>query len=222
MVSTLKVNKIQIPNSDSDVISLDASTGNITVPKPVTFSGTVTGTAMVKLLETDVTSSVSELVIDGTYINETYETYFISLSGAGSADGYRVHCQFYTSATQSGNGTIASGSHHGHGTHSMQDTGVSNSDTDTECRLTNSTIGNNTGEGYLLWGYLLGANRTDVPVQFMGQKTTFYTNGSQEACNFVGGMVTPGTYGAYYCRGIRLYHNSGTIETAKFKLYGIS
>ena len=222
MVSTLKVTKIQIPNSDSDVISLDASSGNITVPKPVTFSGTVTGTAMVKLLETDVTSSTSEIVIDGTYINETYETYFISLSGAGSYDGYRVHCQFYTSATQSGNGTIASGSNHGHGSHSMQDTGTHNSDTDTECRLTNSTIGNNTGEGYLLWGYLLGANRTDVPVQFMGQKTTFYTNGAQEACNFVGGMVTPGTYGAYYCRGIRLYHSSGTIETAKLKLYGIS
>ena len=33
MVSTLKVNKIQIPNSDSDVISLDASSGNITIPK---------------------------------------------------------------------------------------------------------------------------------------------------------------------------------------------
>jgi|TARA_B100000242_G_scaffold1123_1_gene728 hypothetical protein len=216
VVSTLKVTNIQIPNSDSDVISLDASTGNIAFNKPVT------GTAMVKLLETDVTSSASEIIIDGTYINETYETYFISWSGAGSYDGYRLRCQFYTSATQSGNGTIASGSHHGHGSHSMQDTGVHNTNTDTQCRLTNSTIGNNTGEGYVLWGYLLGANRTDVPVQFMGQQTTFYTDGQQEACNFVGGMVTPGTYGAYYCRGIRLYHSSGTIETAKLKLYGIS
>ena len=36
MVSTLKVTKIQIPNSDSDVISLDASTGNITFNKTVT------------------------------------------------------------------------------------------------------------------------------------------------------------------------------------------
>ena len=33
MVSTLKVTKIQIPNSDSDVISLDASSGNITLNK---------------------------------------------------------------------------------------------------------------------------------------------------------------------------------------------
>ena len=70
MVSTLKVTKIQTPNSDSDVISLDASTGNITVPKPVTFSGTVTGTAMVKLLDADITN-VAEYIIDSTYINST-------------------------------------------------------------------------------------------------------------------------------------------------------
>ena len=42
MVSTLKLTKIQIPNSDSDVISLDASTGNISLNK--TLGGTsVTG-----------------------------------------------------------------------------------------------------------------------------------------------------------------------------------
>ena len=35
MVSTLKVNKIQIPNSDSDIISLDATTGNITINKVI-------------------------------------------------------------------------------------------------------------------------------------------------------------------------------------------
>lgn len=39
MVSTLKVNKIQIPNSDSDIISLDASTGNITLAAGKTLTG---------------------------------------------------------------------------------------------------------------------------------------------------------------------------------------
>ena len=38
MVSTLKLTKIQIPNSDSDVISLDASSGNVTLNK--TLGGT--------------------------------------------------------------------------------------------------------------------------------------------------------------------------------------
>jgi len=35
VVSTLKLTKIQIPNSDSDVISLDASSGNITINKVI-------------------------------------------------------------------------------------------------------------------------------------------------------------------------------------------
>ena len=74
MVSTLKLTKIQIPNSDSDVISLDASSGNITVPKPISFSGNVTGTAMVKLLDADI-SSVAEYVINSTYINSTYDNF---------------------------------------------------------------------------------------------------------------------------------------------------
>ena len=44
MASTLKVTKIQTPNSDSDVMSLDASSGNVTFHKPVT------GTALQKYL----------------------------------------------------------------------------------------------------------------------------------------------------------------------------
>ena len=65
MVSTLKVNKIQIPNSDSDVISLDASTGNITIPKSVTFSGSVTGAGPVERISTgNAGSAVSTLEID--------------------------------------------------------------------------------------------------------------------------------------------------------------
>ena len=63
MVSTLKVNKIQIPNSDSDVISLDATTGNIAFNKPVT------GTAMVKVADLDFAEGVTHVEIDSTHIN---------------------------------------------------------------------------------------------------------------------------------------------------------
>ena len=71
MVSTLKLTKIQIPNSDSDVISLDASTGNITFNKTlggtsitVQGEGTATtnlqgGLAKVYLLHNDGTTMTS-------------------------------------------------------------------------------------------------------------------------------------------------------------------
>ena len=60
MVSTLKLTKIQIPNSDSDVISLDASSGNITVPKPVTFSETLGGTSITVQGENTATTNLQQ------------------------------------------------------------------------------------------------------------------------------------------------------------------
>ena len=66
MVSTLKLTKIQIPNSDSDVISLDASSGNITVPKPISFSGTVIGdnNHFVKLAHQNISANTTEVIFD--------------------------------------------------------------------------------------------------------------------------------------------------------------
>jgi len=60
VVSTLKLTKIQIPNSDSDVISLDASNGNITVPKSVTFNGTLGGTSITVQGEGTATTNLQQ------------------------------------------------------------------------------------------------------------------------------------------------------------------
>ena len=42
MVSTLKLTKIQIPNSDSDVLSFNSSTGIMTFHKDIKGEGTAT------------------------------------------------------------------------------------------------------------------------------------------------------------------------------------
>ena len=56
MASILKVDKIRGTGLDSDTISLDGS-GNITMPKNVTFNGTVTGdnASMVKVASSSAT-----------------------------------------------------------------------------------------------------------------------------------------------------------------------
>ena len=59
MVSTLKLTKIQIPNSDSDVISLDASTGNITLNK------TLGGTSVTIQGEGTATTNLQQGLIKG-------------------------------------------------------------------------------------------------------------------------------------------------------------
>ena len=60
MVSTLKLTKIQIPNSDSDVISLDASSGNITIPKNITASGTLGGNSITVQGEGSATTNLQQ------------------------------------------------------------------------------------------------------------------------------------------------------------------
>ena len=75
MVSTLKLTKIQIPNSDSDVISLDASTGNITLNK--TLGGTsVTvqgeGTATTNLQQGLCKCFANLDMTDGTQVQNSF------------------------------------------------------------------------------------------------------------------------------------------------------
>ena len=74
MVSTLKVNKIQIPNSDSDVISLDASTGNIT------FNKTISGSGYDLLANVYSASTVTSTEIT---LPTGYDSYYLQLTALG-------------------------------------------------------------------------------------------------------------------------------------------
>ena len=71
MASILKVDKIRGTGLDSDTISLDGS-GNITIPKNVTFSGTVSGGAGgYKLLGRSTWSSGVSVVAFADIIDST-------------------------------------------------------------------------------------------------------------------------------------------------------
>ena len=78
MVSTLKLTKIQVPNSDSDVISLDASTGNITLNK------TLGGTSVTIQGEGTATTNLQQglakawLTLDGTGTIATADSFNIA------------------------------------------------------------------------------------------------------------------------------------------------
>ena len=74
MVSTLKVNKIQIPNSDSDVISLDATTGNITFNKTISGSGY----DLLANVYSDSTVRSTEIALP-----TGYDSYYLQLTALG-------------------------------------------------------------------------------------------------------------------------------------------
>ena len=65
MASILKVDKIRGTGLDSDTISLDGS-GNITIPKNVTFTGTTTGTSPIDIIANSTTavSGAANIEID--------------------------------------------------------------------------------------------------------------------------------------------------------------
>ena len=105
MVSTLKVNKIQIPNSDSDVISLDASTGNIAFNKPVT------GTAVVKLLGDSWSSPVGQYDITSSTLTSTYDNYLVVWRITPSTDNITLYGRF---STDGGSSFISSSSYYAH------------------------------------------------------------------------------------------------------------
>lgn len=214
MVSTLKVTKIQVPNSDSDVISLDASSGNITVPKPVTFSGTVTGTAMVKLLDATISSSVSYYDIDSTYINSTYDDYFLMWRLSPTVDNRNLQIRFNQG------GSVDTGNNYGVETYNMvANTGVSSNAT-SAITIAQSGVGNATGEhtsGYL---YLRDVNDTVVTTTVNGQYNIITNTGNPTGGNISGGQVLGARTNAV--TGIRLLFNSDDIASdGVIKLYGV-
>ena len=215
MVSTLKLTKIQIPNSDSDVISLDASTGN------VTFHKTVTGTAMTKILDEAVSSSGGNYDINSTYINSTYDAYKIIYNVKPDTDGVDLRVQFFMTTNASGDaGNIISGNNYAYQNAGMANATYAQNNTSSYATIGHTTIGNATGEGINIVGTLMNVNDTTMLTALTGTGSLVLTNGAHQGFSFHAGMATPATYASYYCRGIRFYMGGGQ-HTGRVKLFGI-
>lgn len=222
MVSTLKVNKIQIPNSDSDIISLDASSGNITIPKNITFSGTVTGdnNGMTKLLDVSI-SNVAEYVIDSTYINSTYDHYRLYITLRPATDGAECISRLYVDTSASGSGSLPGGNIYGYENAAMSSSTYNNNNTSSYGVVAITTIGNAGGEGIGMALDLLNVNDTTINGGIVGKAYTYNSSGLHGASDMAWAMALPGTYGSYYIRGFQILFGSGNIANGTVKLYGI-
>ncbi len=218
MVSTLKVNKIQIPNSDSDVISLDAASGNITIPKNVTFSGSVTGAgSMVKLLDATISSAVSEYVIDSTYFNSTYDTYFIDFFMKPASDGVYLYSRAYVGGVEQG----PSGNYYANEKSALSSSTYGNANASQIWMEYNiASCGNDTGEGNTFSGYIQNVNNTTLPCQITGFSHSFSTGALHNAQCCSGTFLPANT--ASVMNGMKIYYNSGNIASGRVRLYGIT
>ena len=216
MVSTLKVTKIQIPNSDSDVISLDASSGNITVPKPIAFSGTVTGTAMVKVADLDFAEGVTNVEIDSTHINSTYDSYRIQYRFKPATDNVHLRLRIFVG------GVIQTGTIYAYEGH-QSGGGAINSNGDSYFRLNTGSVGGAGAakeEGLMGHIEMLNVNNTFLPLSYGGSSNHMNTSGNHVG-NEITGFLIKGQE-ATVANGLRFYWSSGNFDGGNVKIYGIS
>ena len=215
MVSTLKVTKIQIPNSDSDVISLDASSGNITIPKNVTFSGTVAGdnNGMV-LLQTVTASDVATLTVgNSSLFTTTYKVYQIHVINVHPAtDSVEFRCRM------SKGGSIISADYEYSRTQSIHSSSFTNrgNNSDDHVNLAES-LGNASDESHNMVLTLYNPAETTFK-----KLVNFTSAGMDLSPNMARNHGVFGHEGnSAAIDGIQFFYSSGNISTGTFKLYGI-
>ena len=211
MVSTLKVNKIQIPNSDSDVISLDASTGNIAFNKPVT------GTAIVKVADLDFADGVTNCDVTSTHINSTYDSYKIKFRFKTTTDNRDLRLNVFV------NDELPSGSIYCYAGAAQDGNAYVSSNGQTYIRMANSNVGNDTGEGIMGEIDLYNVNNTFLSFAIHGFENHFNTSGNHTATSLTGGLIK--TQASTVVNGLRFYwSSSGTFAGSgnNIKVYGIN
>jgi len=193
------------------------------------FTGTVSGTALVKLLEDDISTSDGTYVVNNTYINSTYDNYLIQYEvQTCTTDDVQMQVKYYVTTTASGDvGSLLTGTNYSYGTTRLG----ADSSTSTHRSLNTASsgygvigyteIGNSTGEGMQFTGTLQNVNSTNNVASFHGTGTLVKDNGNHHGFDFWVGVGTPSTYGAYYVRGM-LFQLSGGQHTGKFRLYGFN
>ena len=206
--------------SDTDAISI--SSGGV-----VNFTQSPTGGPLVKLVDQAISTSDGTFVVNNSFINSTYDSYlFLYEIHTSTEDERQLQVKFYLTTTASGDaGSIILGNHHSYGNSQLgmnSSTAAYRSQNYTSSYgvIGTDEIGNTTGEGGAFHGILQNVNTTDAPVAFNGQGSFSDEDANHKAFTFHVGM-DPGTYSAYYCRGI-LFQLSGGQHTGKFKLYGFN
>ena len=176
------------------------------------FTGTVTGTkGMTLLLDATISSAVSEYDISSTYINSTYDTYFLDASILPATDN--VIPQLFPMV---GGSVLSSGvsyATYGHESGTMRGHNFTN------IRLSYSHSGNADGEFAIVNGFLQNVNSTTIPFAFSGYSNMFATDGLHEGLS-LSGALDPANR-ASVVNGIRLNFSSGNIASGTVKLYGI-
>ena len=171
------------------------------------------------LLNADVSVAVASYTISSTYINSTYDEYFMYFDVLPADDntilfvkavvgGSVVTATDLAYESQRIGGSYASG-------------GVNNNSTNTFAYITTAGMGNGTGQGCAGYFHLQNVNSTTRPAGIHGMSYWSYYDGEMANGTVFSGMFQSAQY-AQVMNGLNFILDGGDIATANFKLYGMN
>tara|TARA_R100000005_G_C4876771_1_gene130411 strand:- start:56 stop:622 length:567 start_codon:yes stop_codon:yes gene_type:complete len=165
------------------------------------------------LLSATISSAASEYDIDSTYINSTYDDYFVRFSFIPATNNVDLEFRVFVG------GSIQTGNIYGFEIGAMSSSTYEGSNATDNGRFNVTNIGNASGEGITGHFHMHNINNTDLPFTMMGQSTQYNTSALPNANHFSSHLIPANK--ADVVNGIRFYFSSGDIASGSVKLYGI-
>ena len=181
----------------------------------VTFSQSPVGTGLTLLLDATISSAVAQYDISSTYINGTYNSYYLEASLLPATDNVYLNSQVFVG------GTVQTGSIYGNEVQRVGGSyGGANSNGSTSLIQANSAqIGNAAGEGITISMQMQNANSTTRAFCVSGISNWYFTDGNHNASTFAGALIVANR--ANVVNGLRLMMSSGNIASGTVTLYGL-
>ena len=176
------------------------------------FSGTVSGSGMNLLLDSTFTSSGGNIDISSTYINSTYDDYYLLFNLDPDTDAQNLRMRVFVG------GSEQTGEIYAYEAALISGNEYANDNDTSSFKLNTHTVGNAVGEG--ISGQLLFQNVNDTSHSFCYSGfTNFFNTSGNHNSNAVGGSLIPANR-ASVVNGLRISMNSGN-SAGDFKLYGL-
>ena len=192
----------------------DADAMAISSSGVVTFSqNTVGAGGMDLILSSTLTSSSGNIDISSTYINSTYDEYFLTFNLDPDEDNRHLYLQVFVGGSAQGGSIYANEAQHIGGNSSAL-----NSNAATVLRFNSKGIGYESGEGVSGQIFLQNVNDTNHSFCYSGYINYHDTNGNH-VLDAVGGSLIAANK-ASVVNGLRFYMSGGQA-TGDFKVYGL-
>ena len=176
------------------------------------LTGTVSGSGMNLLLDSTVTTSGGEVNISSTYINSTYDDYYLVFNIDPATDNTNLNIKVFV------DGSILTGDVYASEVAILSASAYYNDNDTSSFRLNSHGVGNAVGEGISGQVLFQNVNDTSHPFCYSGFNNFFNTGGNHNADAFAGSLIPANR--ASVVNGIRINMSGGEL-VGDFKLYGI-